>query len=140
MSSALALCALPGFTSYASSKFAVDGFSRMLRKELKMFGIPVITMTPGAYATPILNNSKTLHEKHFEEHEQSKKEYGDKYIKEYEALVKKTTMLGDPNEVIDTLMNALTAEHPRPRYIVGMDGLFLNAISLLPDNYQDVVT
>jgi NAD(P)-dependent dehydrogenase (short-subunit alcohol dehydrogenase family) len=38
---------------YASSKFALEGYSQSLRRELMLYGIDVIVIGPGAIATPI---------------------------------------------------------------------------------------
>ncbi|MBI3438243.1 MAG: SDR family oxidoreductase [Proteobacteria bacterium] len=38
---------------YAASKFALEGYSQSLRRELFLFGIDVIVIGPGAIATPI---------------------------------------------------------------------------------------
>jgi NAD(P)-dependent dehydrogenase (short-subunit alcohol dehydrogenase family) len=38
---------------YAASKFALEGYSQSLRRELMLFGIDVIVIGPGAIATPI---------------------------------------------------------------------------------------
>ncbi len=38
---------------YAASKFALEGYSQSLRRELMLFGIDVIVIGPGAVATPI---------------------------------------------------------------------------------------
>ncbi len=38
---------------YAASKFALEGYSQSLRRELLLFGIDVIVIGPGAIATPI---------------------------------------------------------------------------------------
>src|SRR5580658_2539916 len=45
--------ALPFLAPYAASKFALEGLSESLRRELLPFGIDVIIIGPGAVATPI---------------------------------------------------------------------------------------
>jgi NAD(P)-dependent dehydrogenase (short-subunit alcohol dehydrogenase family) len=43
---------------YASSKFALEGYSQSLRRELLIFGIDVIVIGPGAIATPIWDKAE----------------------------------------------------------------------------------
>ncbi len=43
---------------YASSKFALEGYSQSLRRELMLFGIDVIVIGPGAIATPIWDKAE----------------------------------------------------------------------------------
>ncbi len=50
--------ALPFFSPYTASKFALEGFSQSLRGELQPFGIKVIVLNTGAIATPIWNKGK----------------------------------------------------------------------------------
>ena len=45
--------AMPFLAPYAASKFALEGLSESLRRELLPFGIDVIVIAPGAVATPI---------------------------------------------------------------------------------------
>lgn len=40
--------ALPFLSSYAATKFAVEGYSHSLRRELRLFGVKVIILGPGA--------------------------------------------------------------------------------------------
>jgi len=49
--------ALPFVGPYAASKFALEGLSDSLRRELMVFGIDVIVVAPGAVATPIWDKS-----------------------------------------------------------------------------------
>ena len=43
--------ALPGFSAYTAAKFAVEGFSEVLRDEVKPFGIAVTVVEPGGMRT-----------------------------------------------------------------------------------------
>jgi NAD(P)-dependent dehydrogenase (short-subunit alcohol dehydrogenase family) len=43
---------------YAASKFAIEGYSQSLRRELMLFGIDVIVIGPGAIATPIWDKAE----------------------------------------------------------------------------------
>jgi short-subunit dehydrogenase len=45
----------PGWSSYAMSKFALEGFSQSIREELRPRGIRVINIYPAATATEIWN-------------------------------------------------------------------------------------
>ncbi len=57
MSSISGNVGFPGYGPYASSKFALEGFSECLAMEVKPFGIDVILVEPGAYGTPIWGKS-----------------------------------------------------------------------------------
>jgi short-subunit dehydrogenase len=52
ISSVIGRRAVPGYTEYCSSKFAVCGWSEALRAELKLQGIHVLLVCPGLIATP----------------------------------------------------------------------------------------
>ena len=43
---------------YSASKFALEGYSQSLRRELMLFGIDVIVVGPGAIATPIWDKAE----------------------------------------------------------------------------------
>lgn len=43
---------------YAASKFAMEGYSQSLRRELMLYGIDVIVIGPGAIATPIWDKAE----------------------------------------------------------------------------------
>ena len=50
--------AVPFLAPYAASKFALEGLSESLRRELLPFGIDVIIVAPCAVATPIWNKAR----------------------------------------------------------------------------------
>lgn len=45
--------AMPFVSPYVASKFALNGLSHSLRRELKIFDIPVVILAPGRVKTPI---------------------------------------------------------------------------------------
>lgn len=53
ISSVSGFSALPHFSAYNASKWALEGFSESLQYELKEFGIEVYLVEPGTYKTPI---------------------------------------------------------------------------------------
>jgi NAD(P)-dependent dehydrogenase (short-subunit alcohol dehydrogenase family) len=50
--------AAPACTAYAASKFAVEGISEALAREIGVFGIRVILIEPGAFRTNLVSNLK----------------------------------------------------------------------------------
>lgn len=51
--------AMPGSAFYAASKFAIEGMSDALRKEVAPFGIRVVVLKPGAFRTDFAGRSLT---------------------------------------------------------------------------------
>lgn len=49
----------PFVGAYAASKHALEGYAQSLRRELMLFGIPVIVIAPGAVATPIWDKAES---------------------------------------------------------------------------------
>ena len=58
--------ALPFAGPYAASKFALEGLSESLRRELMLFGIDVIVVAPGSVATPIWDKAEAIDIAQFE--------------------------------------------------------------------------
>jgi NAD(P)-dependent dehydrogenase (short-subunit alcohol dehydrogenase family) len=52
----------PGVSSYAASKFALEGWSETLRFELKPMGIHVVLIEPGSFETDIWTRNATISE------------------------------------------------------------------------------
>jgi 3-dehydrosphinganine reductase len=60
ISSLAAIIGIYGYTAYASSKYAVRGFSRCLRSELKAYGIDVSVVFPPDTDTPQLKFERSI--------------------------------------------------------------------------------
>lgn len=52
----------PGVASYQAAKFAIDGFSRVLRVETAPFGIRVLVVEPSGFRTDWAGSSMTVHD------------------------------------------------------------------------------
>lgn len=50
----------PGIASYQAAKFAIDGFSRVLRTETAPFGVKVLVVEPSGFATDWAGTSMTV--------------------------------------------------------------------------------
>lgn len=60
ISSVAGIRAMPFLGPYAASKFAVEGFSEALRRELMMFGIDVVVIGPGPVKTAIWDKAEEI--------------------------------------------------------------------------------
>jgi len=58
--------AQPTLSSYASSKFALEGWSESLRMELRSVGIRVVLIEPGAYETDIWTRNAKIGQRMFD--------------------------------------------------------------------------
>jgi NAD(P)-dependent dehydrogenase (short-subunit alcohol dehydrogenase family) len=52
----------PGIASYQAAKFAIDGFSRVLRAETAPFGIKVLVVEPSGFRTDWAGSSMIVHD------------------------------------------------------------------------------
>src|SRR6266404_1220963 len=50
----------PLMSAYSASKFAIEGLSESLRREMMLFGIDVIIIAPGAVKTPIWSKAEEI--------------------------------------------------------------------------------
>lgn len=99
--------------AYAASKFAMEGFSDALRRELVLFGIDVIIIQPGAVVTPIWQKSDTGLTERFRE-----TQFTDALAR-FEQYAAKEGANGFPAAVIgNTVWHVLTTSKPKARYAV----------------------
>lgn len=104
--------ALPFAGPYAASKFALDGLSEALRRELMLFGIDVVIIAPGAVVTPIWDKT-----------EEAIAPFGNTpyapILEKMKTIMLDTAAKGLPAERIGQAVHtALTATKPRARYTV----------------------
>lgn len=113
MSSVGGKVATPFLGPYSASKFALEGLSESLRRELLIYGVDVIIIAPGAIATPIWDKADAL----------DVSRYANTPYKASLDLVKKYMVgLGQkglpPERIGEVVHTALTTTSPKTRYIV----------------------
>ena len=132
MSSDSGFFATPFFGPYCSSKFALEGYSDSLRREITPYGMKVIIIEPGRITTPIWNKG----EKNLNKYADSLFAVEAKAIGEYAIRKGKTTGLA-PIEVAKIVYHVLIASNPKLRYIVAENKLEYQMIKILPASYVD---
>ena len=126
--------ATPFVGPYCSSKFALEGYSDSLRREITAYGVKVILVEPGRVSTPIWDKTEKIIDP--EKLEQSM------FRKEASALAKYSIRKGrsdslPPQAVAETIFAALTLPNPKLRYIVAKNSLEYKLIKILPAKWVD---
>ncbi|EHB06524.1 Hydroxysteroid 17-beta dehydrogenase 6 [Heterocephalus glaber] len=130
---------------YSCSKYGVEAFSDVLRREIKGFGVKVSIVEPGCFRT-----GKTDPQRCLERMKQAwdeapmhiKESYGQYYFDAY--CNSKKEMLPNYSTnlflVTDCMEHALTSVHPRTRYSGGWDAKFFYIpLSYLPTSLADYI-
>lgn len=113
--------ALPGVSFYCGSKFALEGISEALGKEVAAFGIRVTSLAPGQFRTDWAGRSM----------DRTPRSIGD-----YDAVMdplraarqaKSGNQPGDPDKAAQALLRLVEAERPPARLFLGEDALGLVA-------------
>ncbi|HYN90419.1 MAG TPA: SDR family oxidoreductase [Thermoleophilaceae bacterium] len=132
--------ALPLVGAYNASKFALEGVSDSLRRELRPQGVDVILIEPGGVNTPIWKKGEALAD---EMTAGMPPEAEQLYGRMIEALRRETAKIEqergiEPREVAEAIGTALTARRPRARYLVGRDAKIRGAMAkIVPDRLMD---
>uniref|UniRef100_F6VW67 Retinol dehydrogenase 16 n=1 Tax=Ornithorhynchus anatinus TaxID=9258 RepID=F6VW67_ORNAN len=130
---------------YCVSKFGVEAFSDSLRRELFPFGVKVAIIEPGNFRTQILppENVHTLVATIWSRAPPGAREsYGDVYMESYWRGLERLISGGqtDLAPVYGSMTHALTAVHPRSRYVPGRDARFIYLpLSYLPTSLSDLL-
>lgn len=112
---------MPGITYYCGSKFALEGISEALAKEVKHLGIRVTALAPGQFRTDWAGRSMAR---------------TPRSIPDYDAVMdpirasrqaKSGNQPGDPARAAQALLTLVEAEHPPVHLYLGEDALQLVA-------------
>jgi len=123
---------MPGIAYYCGSKFALEGISEALGKEVKPFGIHVTAVAPGSFRTDWAGRSMSRTARS---------------IPDYDALFdpirkareeKSGKQLGDPTKAARAMLAAIASDAPPTHLLLGSDALALvrEKISTLADEIQ----
>ena len=124
---------MPGITYYCGSKFALEGISEALGKEVKSFGIAVTAVAPGSFRTDWAGRSMTRtprsiadYDPIFEPIRKAREEKNGK-------------QLGDPQKAARAMLAAIAADHPPTHLLLGSDalGLVRDKLSALGNEIRD---
>ena len=132
--------ALPLLAPYNASKFALEGLSDSLRRELRAQGVDVVVIEPGGVKTPIWGKGNEL----ADELTAQMPPEGQRLYGRLIANVRKETLKIErerglpPRAVAEVIGRSLTADRPRTRYVVGGDAKVRAQLArLLPDRAMD---
>jgi NAD(P)-dependent dehydrogenase (short-subunit alcohol dehydrogenase family) len=131
--------AAPFLGPYAASKFALEGASDSLRRELRPWSIPVSVVEPGSIQTEIWEKGRSESERvQAALPEEGRALYASAFAA-MDAYVDVTAGRAIPaSKVADAIEHALTAAKPRTRYRVGADAKLTRLLSsVLPDRWLD---
>jgi len=113
VSSAVGKVAFPFLGPYVGSKHALEGLSSSLRKELRLYGIDVILVGPGAVKTPIWDKEAATDVSAFE---------NTHYISSGKKFQKGFVKMGkeghDPEKIGKLFLKIVEKKKPKTRYAV----------------------
>jgi NAD(P)-dependent dehydrogenase (short-subunit alcohol dehydrogenase family) len=128
----------PSLSSYASSKFALEGWTESLRMEMYSLGIRVVLIEPGAYDTDIWERNARL-SKHAVDGTSPNIERARRFRDFVQSGAIKRR---DPREVARLIARVADDPNPKLRYLIGHDA-YLQVIlkALVPWSvYERLVT
>ena len=131
------ILAMPGASSYAASKFAVQAITDSLRVELEPFGVQVTIVDPGAIESALWEKGRAQKKAILEAAPQELMDL-------YAPLIEIGKRLGEhprdilpPSSVADYVVHALTSKKPKVRYLVGPGPKKASRLARMPVRLRD---
>ncbi|SFQ24848.1 oxidoreductase [Ralstonia sp. NFACC01] len=110
---------MPGIAYYCGSKFALEGISETLGKEVRSFGIAVTAVAPGSFRTDWAGRSMTRTSR-------SIPDYDNVFDPVRRAREEKNgKQLGDPVKAARAMLAVIAADYPPAHLLLGSDALTL---------------
>ncbi|MGG6893433.1 MULTISPECIES: oxidoreductase [Rhizobium] len=110
---------MPGIPYYCGSKFALEGISEVLAKEVKDFGIHVTAVAPGSFRTDWAGRSMVRSGRSIADYD----ELFDPIRKAREE--KSGNQAGDPQKAAAAILALVASENPPVHLLLGTDALNL---------------
>lgn len=130
--------ALPFLAPYAASKHALEAVADSLRLELKPFGIAVSIVEPGSIRTAIWGRSAARADELAATMDSEVAELYAERVAAFRSVALKRGEGGAPaDRVAEIVEEALGAERPHARYLVGRDAKLRAGFERLPDRLRD---
>lgn len=141
ISSVSGLITTPGTGAYCASKYALESLADALRMELRPWGIRVSLVEPGPIKTDIWGEILNEHDRMVagltEEHRAL---YAPHLNGTRKLLGRMQKTAADPRKVVDAVDHALTAAHPKSRYLPDAGGRIQRIIkAIAPTALTDAV-
>jgi NAD(P)-dependent dehydrogenase (short-subunit alcohol dehydrogenase family) len=122
--------AFPTYGAYAASKFALEGFSDVLRREVGRLGVKVIVIEPGTIATPLWGKGIAIMDTLAATMTADQHARYDDLIAAMHKQAQGQAASGIlPLRAATVIADAIQARKPRTRYLVGRDAKLLAAMS-----------
>ena len=132
---------LPFNSPYNAAKAGIASMSDSLRQELGPIGVHVALVEPGSIATDIWDRGIAAGDELLASlPETGRRLYGDRLDRLRKAAEMMARRGVPPSKVADVVADALTADRPRTRYLVGVDARAQALLrAALPDRALDAV-
>lgn len=110
---------MPGIAYYCGSKFALEGLSEVMGKELASFGIAVTAVAPGSFRTDWAGRSMQRSPRRIADYDQV-------FDPIRQARQEKSgKQLGDPQKAAKAILQLIDSEKPPAHLLLGSDALAL---------------
>jgi NAD(P)-dependent dehydrogenase (short-subunit alcohol dehydrogenase family) len=126
--------ASPFLGAYNASKFALEGMSESLRRELMLFGIDVIVVAPGTVATTMWDRPDAINVAAFAD-----TPYAHALARLKVHMITNARRGLPPEQLGETVKTALTAARPKARYTVTPDPIETLVANALPRRLVDTI-
>ena len=125
----------PFVAPYTSSKFALEGFTDSLRRELLIHNIDVVLIQPGPIKTAIWNKVPNIEDNPF-----LKTEYGESIRKFAKVYIEMGNKGLNPDIIGNRALKILQTNKPKTRYVITPNKLMNYLIpGFLPDRWVDKI-